>query len=86
MREVVDKFIDRLKVKTPDSRSLAGGLSGGNQQKIVIGKWLAAGVDILLLDEPTRGVDVNARAEIYKLIDELVAFWSGHPDGLFGIT
>ena len=47
------------------------GLSGGNQQKIVVGKWLAADTRILLLDEPTRGVDVNAKAEIYRLIDEL---------------
>jgi ABC-type sugar transport system ATPase subunit len=72
IRQTVDKFIKDLSIKTPSGKVLAGSLSGGNQQKIVIGKWLAAGVKILLLDEPTRGVDVNAKAEIYRLIDELV--------------
>lgn len=67
----VDKYIGDLAIKTPSSRAKAAGLSGGNQQKIVIGKWLAAGTRILLLDEPTRGVDVNAKAEIYRIIDEL---------------
>lgn len=71
MRQVVDRFIEHLAIKTPSSRALAGRLSGGNQQKIVVGKWLAADSRILLLDEPTRGVDVNAKAEIYRLIDEL---------------
>jgi ABC-type sugar transport system ATPase subunit len=70
-REVVDRYIASLSIKTPSGKARAGGLSGGNQQKIVIGKWLAAGIKILLLDEPTRGVDVNAKAEIYRLIDEL---------------
>ena len=72
IRRTVDRFIMDLSIKTPSGRVLAGSLSGGNQQKIVIGKWLAAGVKILLLDEPTRGVDVNAKAEIYRLIDALV--------------
>jgi len=71
IRETVGHFIRSLSIKTPSSKSKAGGLSGGNQQKIVIGKWLAAGIKVLLLDEPTRGVDVNAKAEIYRLIDEL---------------
>lgn len=71
IRDIVQKYIGRLGIKTPSGRTLAGTLSGGNQQKIVIGKWLAAGIKVLLLDEPTRGVDVNAKAEIYKLIDEL---------------
>lgn len=70
-REIVDRYIGELSIKTPSGKARAGGLSGGNQQKIVIGKWLAAGVKVLLLDEPTRGVDVNAKAEIYRLIDEL---------------
>jgi ABC-type sugar transport system ATPase subunit len=48
-------------------------LSGGNQQKVVVGKWLAAGTTILLLDEPTRGVDVNAKAEIHRLVAELAS-------------
>ncbi len=71
IRATVDKYIRSLGIKTPSGRVLAGSLSGGNQQKIVIGKWLAAGIKVLLLDEPTRGVDVNAKAEIYRLIDEL---------------
>lgn len=69
--QTVDRFIGKLSIKTPNARTRSGTLSGGNQQKIVIGKWLASGVQILLLDEPTRGVDVNAKAEIYRLIDEL---------------
>lgn len=71
IRATVDKYIRSLGIKTPSGRVLAGSLSGGNQQKIVIGKWLAAGIKVLLLDEPTRGVDVNAKAEIYRLIDGL---------------
>ena len=72
VRQTVDRYIRELSIKTPSGKVLAGSLSGGNQQKIVIGKWLAAGIKVLLLDEPTRGVDVNAKAEIYKLIDGLV--------------
>ena len=71
MRAVSERLIQQLAIKTPSGQVLAGTLSGGNQQKIVIGKWLAAGVKILLLDEPTRGVDINAKAEIYRLIDAL---------------
>lgn len=65
-------LIGRLKVATPGSAQLVRHLSGGNQQKIVLGKWLAAGSRLFMLDEPTRGVDVAAKAEIYRLIDELV--------------
>jgi ribose transport system ATP-binding protein len=72
-------WIDRLRIKTPSTTQPAGLLSGGNQQKIVYGKWLARGPKVLILDEPTRGVDVGAKAEIYALIDELagqgVAVW-----------
>lgn len=71
MRAVSERLINQLAIKAPSGQVLAGSLSGGNQQKIVIGKWLAAEVKVLLLDEPTRGVDVNAKAEIYRLIDEL---------------
>ncbi len=71
IRQTVNTYIHKLGIKAPSGRTVAGTLSGGNQQKIVIGKWLAAGVKVLLLDEPTRGVDVNAKAEIYKFIDEL---------------
>jgi len=66
-----DKYIKDLKIKTSSSRQDAGSLSGGNQQKIVIAKWLATNPKVLLLDEPTRGIDVNAKNEIYKLIVDL---------------
>jgi ribose transport system ATP-binding protein len=72
-------WIERLRIKTPSAAQPAGLLSGGNQQKVVFGKWLARGPRVLILDEPTRGVDVGAKAEIYSLIDELagqgVAIW-----------
>ncbi len=77
--ELHKKWIDRLRVKTPSAAQPVGLLSGGNQQKVVYGKWLARGPKVLILDEPTRGVDVGAKAEIYALIDELagkgVAVW-----------
>ncbi|HBF33786.1 TPA: D-xylose ABC transporter ATP-binding protein [Candidatus Sumerlaeota bacterium] len=68
---VAQQFFDRLRVRAPGLNTLAAGLSGGNQQKLVIAKWLAAKSNILLIDEPTRGVDVGAKAEIHALIDEL---------------
>jgi ABC-type sugar transport system ATPase subunit len=67
------KFFTRLRVRTPSVDSVVAGLSGGNQQKVVLAKWLAAQSSILILDEPTRGVDVGAKAEIHALIDELAA-------------
>jgi ribose transport system ATP-binding protein len=74
-----ETWIERLRIRTPSARKIVGLLSGGNQQKVVYGKWLARGPNLLILDEPTRGVDVGAKAEIYSLIDELagqgVAIW-----------
>jgi ABC-type sugar transport system ATPase subunit len=70
------EYIDKLGVRTPSAEAMAAGLSGGNQQKIVLARWLAARSKLLILDEPTRGVDVGAKAEIHQLIDELVA--AGH--------
>ncbi len=70
-REIVNRHIGDLNIKTPGAYQKVGNLSGGNQQKVVIGKWLAAEPKILILDEPTRGVDVGAKAEIYKIIDDL---------------
>jgi ribose transport system ATP-binding protein len=67
------KWVERLRVKTPHLGQPVGLLSGGNQQKVVFGKWLAGGPKVLILDEPTRGVDVGARGEIYAVIDELAA-------------
>jgi ribose transport system ATP-binding protein/inositol transport system ATP-binding protein len=69
--KIEDQFIDRLKIKTPNKRQDVNKLSGGNQQKVLIGKWLATNPRVLIFDEPTRGVDVGAKAEIYKIIDEL---------------
>jgi ribose transport system ATP-binding protein len=66
--ELCDKYRAELKIKTSSGKQTAGDLSGGNQQKIVIAKWLATNPKIFLLDEPTRGIDVNAKNEIYKLI------------------
>ena len=63
----------RLRTKTPSVHQLVRNLSGGNQQKVVLSKWLATQPKVLLLDEPTRGIDINAKKEIYALLDELVA-------------
>ncbi len=63
----------KLRVKTPDVAQLAKNLSGGNQQKVVIGRWLLKDCDVLIFDEPTRGIDVGAKEEIYELLDELAA-------------
>ena len=85
-------MISRLGVKTPSAKQAVGFLSGGNQQKVVFGKWLARGPKVLILDEPTRGVDVGAKAEIYALIDELcglgVAVWvvSSDLEELLGVA
>jgi ribose transport system ATP-binding protein len=67
------ELCDRLRVKTPSIYQAVGLLSGGNQQKVVLGKWLARTPRVLILDEPTRGVDVGARSEIYTLMDRLAA-------------
>jgi ABC-type sugar transport system ATPase subunit len=66
-------FFERLRLRTPGVDVPAVTLSGGNQQKIVLTKWLAARCPVLIVDEPTRGVDVGAKAEIHALIDELAA-------------
>jgi ABC-type sugar transport system ATPase subunit len=67
----VEKLTKRLRVKAPSLDSVTAGLSGGNQQKVAIAKWLARTCDLLIVDEPTRGVDVGAKAEIYQLLDEV---------------
>ncbi|WP_378132611.1 sugar ABC transporter ATP-binding protein [Chelatococcus sp. GCM10030263] len=64
-------FIDRLKVRTPHAEQRIALLSGGNQQKCILARWLLKGVRVLILDEPTRGIDVGAKREIYGLVDEL---------------
>ncbi|EJW15760.1 sugar ABC transporter ATP-binding protein [Paenibacillus alvei] len=67
----VDALIKRLQIKTHSAETAAGNLSGGNQQKVVIAKWIGIGPKLLILDEPTRGVDVGAKREIYQLMNEL---------------
>ena len=69
--DLAKKYIFDLKIKTSSDSQLIKNLSGGNQQKAILAKWLATNPKILLLDEPTRGIDINAKAEIYKLIQEL---------------
>ncbi len=64
-------FIEALAIKTPNMRQKVKNLSGGNQQKVIIGKWMTANTDILIFDEPTRGIDVGAKSEIYKLLNRL---------------
>ena len=71
--ELADRTIRDLGIQARVTRQLAGTLSGGNQQKLVIGKWLLTKPRVLLLDEPTRGIDVGAKAEIYRLIGALAA-------------
>ena len=71
--KIFDKYKDSLDIRTPGWRQTVGNLSGGNQQKIVIGKWLSMHPDVLIVDEPTRGIDVGSKSEIHKLIRELAA-------------
>lgn len=70
-RQDASRMIGELRIKTPSDQQLAQYLSGGNQQKIVLAKWLAMEPQVLLLDEPTRGVDIGAKQEIYRLMEEL---------------
>ena len=70
-REITQEFIDKMHTKTPSLEQAVTNLSGGNQQKVMIGRWLATVPKILILDEPTRGVDVGAKAEIYEIMNDL---------------
>ena len=71
--QIADEYIEKIRVKTPTRNQKVGNLSGGNQQKVVVGKWLNSEPDILIMDEPTRGIDVGAKREIYEIINDLVA-------------
>jgi ribose transport system ATP-binding protein len=73
MRARSREVVDSLRIRTPSIEQTAKFLSGGNQQKVVIGKWLVKDCDILIFDEPTRGIDVGAKEEIYRLLNELAA-------------
>ena len=70
-RALVEKYVTQLGIKTPNIDTIIGTLSGGNQQKVILGKWLNASPKIFFLDEPTRGIDIGAKVEIYKLLNRL---------------
>ena len=70
---IFDQYRDKLDIRTPGWKQLVGNLSGGNQQKIVIGKWLSMHPNVLIVDEPTRGIDVGSKSEIHNLLRELAA-------------
>lgn len=71
-KTATDEYIKKINIKTPSNQQLVKNLSGGNQQKVVLAKWLIKNSSILIFDEPTRGIDVGAKSEIYKLMNELV--------------
>jgi ABC-type sugar transport system ATPase subunit len=72
-RDVLTGYVDQLRIKVPGQEERAGHLSGGNQQKVVLAKWLARDCTVLIFDEPTRGIDVGAKFEIYRLMNDLAA-------------
>ena len=76
-RRAARKIIGELKVKTPSENQKVAFLSGGNQQKVAVGKWLIANADVYIFDEPTKGVDVGAKREIFDLIGQLAAMGKG---------
>lgn len=86
------RMVERMRIRTPNDSQIVQYLSGGNQQKVVIGKWLALGPKILLLDEPTRGIDVGAKEEIYNLMEELakdgmgILFVSSEMEEILGMS
>ena len=72
-KSLTQQYIDDFRIKVTGQEQEVGSLSGGNQQKVVIAKWLTRDSDILIFDEPTRGIDVGAKNEIYKLMNKLAA-------------
>jgi ribose transport system ATP-binding protein len=76
-RKRAGKMVEDLNIRTPGLEQEVRYLSGGNQQKVVIGKWLLAGSQVLIMDEPTRGIDVGAKVEIYELMNELTENGAG---------
>ena len=70
-KALVRSYIDQFRIKTPSEEQKIKFLSGGNQQKVIVARWMAKGIKMLILDEPTRGIDVNAKGEIHQLIREL---------------
>lgn len=72
-KEIAEEYIKKLSIKTPSCKKMTGQLSGGNQQKVVLARWLSCNPRIMILDEPTRGIDVAAKSEIYRLMSEYVS-------------
>ena len=68
---LVRKWIQNLRIKTPSPEFLVVNMSGGNQQKVVLARWLSLGIKVFILDEPTRGIDVGSKAEIYRIMTDL---------------
>ena len=83
-RKIARQYIAALKLKTPDENTSVGSLSGGNQQKVSIAKWLATRSDLIIFDEPTHGIDVGAKADIYQLLRELSDEGKGDHPGVLG--
>lgn len=73
VEKIANEYVDKINVKTPSINQLIKNLSGGNQQKVIIAKWLIKDVDIFIFDEPTRGIDVGAKSEIYNLMNQLAS-------------
>ena len=71
LQAIIDDYINKMHIKTPTSNQLVENLSGGNQQKVVLAKWLLSKCKILIFDEPTKGIDVGAKIEVYNIINEL---------------
>ena len=69
--DICNDYVQRLRIKISSLKQVVNNLSGGNQQKVVIGKWLATNPVVLILDEPTRGIDVGAKSEVHRIITEL---------------
>ena len=90
--DISAEMIQSMNIKTPNDRQIVQFLSGGNQQKVVLGKWLALRPKLLLLDEPTRGIDVGAKQEIYRLMEELarqgiaILFVSSEMEEILGMS
>ena len=76
-RRSAESYVERLRIKTPSVSTEVGALSGGNQQKVALARWLSTGPEILILDEPTQGVDVGARAEIWQIVRRTVDAGAG---------
>ena len=91
-KSTAENVIQELNVKTPSRHQILEFLSGGNQQKVVLGKWLELGPKVLLLDEPTRGIDIGAKEEIYQLMDRsakegmAVLFVSSEMEEILGVS